>query len=107
MTTTYNPYYGTHEEFVNTQIENGNIALETAALFKEAQPYIVHTNIFGENTYKWNEDFISNMNDTLNGGEYSLGFNKAEKLLAQRYIDFKFGPGASDEVIDSLDAELG
>ena len=107
MTTSYNPYYGTHEEFTNTQIENGNIALETAALFREAQPYIVHTNIFNEVTYEFGDEFMASMSETLASGEYSLKFNKSERLLAEQYVDFKFGSGTTNSVITALDIELG
>jgi hypothetical protein len=107
MTTNYNPYYGSYEDYQNTQIENGNVALETAALFREAQPYIIHENIFGEITYEWSEDFMQAMSDTLASGEYSLKFNKSEKLLAEQYVDFKFGTGVTNAVITALDIELG
>lgn len=107
MITNYNPYFGSYEEFANTQSENGNIALETSMLFQEAQPYIIHTNIFNEVRYEWSDDFIDAMSDTLATGEYSLKFNKSEKLLAEQYVDFKFGSGVTNAVISALDIELG
>lgn len=96
-----------YENYYNTQVENGNAALETAALFMESPPYIVHTNIFGVITYEWSDDFMDNMSKTLASGEYSNKFSKAERLLAEQYIDFKFGSGATNSVISALDTELG
>lgn len=80
----------------------------TMRLFGYAKPYERFVNIFGDVSYEWDKNFINMMVNTLETGVYDNGFNPDEFILAEEYVEYKYGSGTTpSEVVLLLDTYLG
>ena len=87
---------------------NTDAYLDCINVFAEVIPYEIVTNIFNQNTYIWNEQFISKVLVVLQSGLYNNGLTLKEKELIKRYVDYKYnGTEEPDEVLISLDNFIG